>query len=139
MALWHAEHTLDTSAEPAEVWRRLLEVGTWPEWDSGVTWAELDGPFVSGARGRMKLLGEGARTFRLAGVVDNSTFTALVSLFLAEIRHIHGQEPSDLGTRMTHRVEIQGPLSWFYGLTRGRKLREGLAPGLRSLARIASR
>ncbi|BDU76694.1 SRPBCC family protein [Mesoterricola sediminis] len=138
MTLWRAEHTLDTSAEPGEVWRRLSEVSCWSEWEPGVQWAELRGPFASGTQGRLKLRGEGARTFRLARVEDQTTFTALVRLPLAEIRHIHAQAASAMGTRVTHRIEISGPLSWFFGLTRGRRLREGLAPGLRRLARLAS-
>ena len=138
MSTFVAEHTLDTSAEPEEVWRRLAEVATWSEWDAGIAWAELAGPFSSGAQGRMKLRGEGACSFRLAEVEVNASVTALIKLPLAEIRHTHAQEASALGTRVTHRVEITGPLSWLYGLTRGRQLREGLAPGLRSLARMAS-
>jgi hypothetical protein len=139
MVMWHAEHTLDTSAEPEDVWRQLAEVSHWPEWETGVTWAELTGPFRAGSQGRMNVRGEGTRTFQLAKVVANRTFTALVKLPLAEIRHTHDQEASSMGTRMTHRIEIAGPLSWLYGLTRGRKLREGLAPSLRSLARVASK
>lgn len=136
--MWHAEHTLDTSADPAEVWRRLQEVATWPEWDAGVAWAELRGPFAAGAQGRMKLKGEGAVSFRLAQVKTGQGFTALVRLPLAQIRHTHAQEVSAMGTRMTHRVEILGPLAWLYGLTRGKRLRAGLAPSLRSLARAAA-
>ncbi|BDU72636.1 SRPBCC family protein [Mesoterricola silvestris] len=138
MVNWHAEHTLDTSAEPGDVWAKLEEVSAWPQWDTGITWAELSGPFSSGTRGRLEIRGEGRRVFRLARVEERSSFTALVKLPLAEIRHTHAQEACDLGTRMTHRIEITGPLSWFYALTRGRTLREGLAPGMRTLARMAS-
>ncbi|HLO68099.1 MAG TPA: SRPBCC family protein [Holophaga sp.] len=138
MALWEAEHTLDTSAEPHEVWLRLSDVSTWPEWDSGVLWAELRGPFATGTQGRLKLKGEGTRSFRLVRVDAEDTFTATVRLPLAEIRHIHAQTACPVGTRVTHRIEIRGPLAWFFGFTRGRRLREGLAPGLRNLARIAS-
>lgn len=138
MVSWHAEHTLDTSADPEEVWRRLEEVAHWNEWDTGLAWAELSGPFRSGSQGRMGMKGEGTRTFQLAKVEANTSFTALVRLPLAEVRHTHAQEASSMGTRMTHRIEITGPLSWLYALTRGRKLRDGLAPGMRRLATIAS-
>ena len=139
MVMWHAEHTLDTSAEPNEVWRHLADVAAWPDWDAGIAWAELTGPFSAGSEGRLELRGEGRRRFRLASVVANSSFTALVRLPLAVIRHTHDQEPCPLGTRITHRIEITGPLSWFYGFTRGRRLREGLAPSMRTLARVASK
>ncbi|NTV72702.1 MAG: hypothetical protein HGA66_00635 [Holophaga sp.] len=138
MVNWHAEHTLDTSAEPRAVWAKLEEVSAWPQWDTGITFAELSGPFSSGTQGRMMVRGEGSRTFRLAKVEDQASFTALVKLPLAEIHHTHAQEACDLGTRMTHTIKITGLLSWFYALTRGRTLREGLAPGMRTLARMAS-
>lgn len=138
MGLWEAEHTLDTSAEPHEVWHRLSDVGTWPEWDSGVVWARLKGPFAAGTRGRVKLKGDGTRAFRLVKVEAEATFTATVRLLFAEIRHIHVQAASPMGTRVTHRIEIRGLLARFYGFTRGRRLRDALAPGLRNLARLAS-
>ena len=138
MAMWHAEHTLDSSADPRVVWGRLADVSAWPEWEEGVTWAELSGPFVSGTRGRMKVQGEGTRSFQLAKVAECCSFTAQVRLLFAVVSHIHCQEASDLGTKMTHRIEITGLLSWLYGWTRGKKLTAGLAPSLRRLGRLAS-
>ena len=79
-----------------------------------------------------------ARYFLLSAVVAEPGFTALIRVPLAEVRHIHWQETSQIGTRMTHRIEIRGPLSWLYGWSLGRRLREGLAPGMRALARLAS-
>ena len=43
-----------------------------------------------------------------------------------------------MGTRLTHRIEISGPLSWLYGWSLGRRLKEDLAPSMRRLARLAS-
>ena len=138
MFMWHAEHTLDSSADPGAVWRCLAEVATWPDWEEGVTWAELTGPFRPGSLGRMKIRGEGTRQFILAKVVDQATFTAQRRLPFAVVRHTHSQEASELGTKMTHRIEISGLLSWLYGMTQGRTLRNGLAPSLRRLARMAA-
>ena len=39
---------------------------------------------------------------------------------------------------MTHRIEISGPLCWFYAWRLGRRLREDLAPSMRRLARLVS-
>ena len=136
--MWHAEHTLDTTAEPARVWQRVEEVATWPQWDTELAWVKLPGAFSTGAQGTMKALGEGPRPFLLASVVANESFTALMRLPLAQVRHIHSQEASVIGTRMTHRIEIDGPLSWLYGWYRGRRIRDGLAPSMRRLARIAA-
>ena len=136
--MWHTEHTLDTTAEPERVWKRVEEVDTWPQWDTQLAWAKLPGAFSTGAQGTMQPLGQGPRSFLLASVVANESFTALTRLPLAQVRHIHSQEASVIGTRMTHRIEIDGPLSWLYGWYRGRRIRDELAPSMRRLARIAS-
>jgi hypothetical protein len=136
--MWHTQHTLDTSAEPERIWDCLEAVSQWPDWDGGVAWAELAGPFSSGTRGRLKVPGQGTWRFQLSKVDARRSFTALFTLPLAKLRRIHAQEASDMGTRVTQRIEITGPLAWFYGLTRGRRLREGLAPALRTLARQAA-
>ena len=136
--MWHTEHTLDTSAEPERVWQRVEEVASWPQWDTELAWAKLPGAFATGAQGTMKSQGEAPRAFLLASVVEEKCFVALFTLPLAKVRHIHTQEASPIGTRMTHRIEIDGALSWLYGWSRGRRLRDGLAPSMRLLARIAS-
>ncbi len=136
--MWHAEHTLDTTAPPERIWQQIQQVSDWPRWDTGLTWAELPGTFSTGAQGSMKFRSEGPRSFLLATVTVQQSFTALTKLPLAELRHIHHQETSAIGTRLTHRIEIRGPLSWLYGWSLGRRLREDLAPSMRRLARLAS-
>jgi len=136
--MWHAEHTLETTAQPERVWEQLQQVANWPQWDTGLTSAELPGSFAVGAQGTIKFRSEGQKTFLLSAVVAQHGFTALVKLPLAQVRHIHRQETSEMGTRMTQRIEISGPLFWLYALSRGRRLREGLAPSMRLLARLAS-
>ena len=136
--MWVAEHTLETTAPPEQIWALMEKVANWPQWDTGLTWAELPGSFAPGAQGTMKFRSESPRSFLLSAVVAEQGFTALIRFPLAEVRHIHWQETSQIGTRMTHRIEIRGPLSWLYGWSLGRRLREGLAPGMRALARLAS-
>jgi len=136
--MWYAEHTLETSATPERVWREVAEVTLWPEWDEDLAWADLSGPFAPGSRGKMKPRHGGLQTFRLSAVVAQKSVTVFRGLFLGEVRHIHVQEPSAMGTRLTHRVEIAGFLGWLYGWTRGPRMRDRLAPNLRRLARIAA-
>jgi hypothetical protein len=138
MDMWHAEHTLETTAPPERIWAQMQMVANWPQWDTGLSWAELPGSFSAGAQGSMKLSSEEPRAFLLASVSAQHEFTALIRLPLAEVRHIHHQETSAIGTRLTHRIEIRGPLSWFYGMGLGRRLRDDLAPSMRRLARLAS-
>ena len=136
--MWHAEHTLETTARPERIWEQLQEVAAWPRWDTGLAGAELTGAFSAGARGTVSFPGRAARAFQLSAVTAPTDLVALTRLPLAEVRHIHHQEGTPLGTRMTHRIEIHGPLAWLYGWSLGRRLRDGLAPSMRRLARLAS-
>jgi hypothetical protein len=136
--MWHAEHTLETTARPERIWEQLQAVSAWPRWDTGLDGAELAGAFSAGARGTVRPSRSGPRPFQLSTVTAPTELVALTRLPLAEVRHIHHQEGTPLGTRMTHRIEIRGPLAWFYGLGVGRRLRDGLAPSMRRLAQLAS-
>jgi hypothetical protein len=138
IVMWHAEHTLDTTAPPERIWAQMQMVADWPRWDTGLASAELPGAFSAGAQGTVQFRQEAPRPFLLAAVSAQHTFTALIKLPLAEVRHIHLQETSAIGTRLTHRIEISGPLSWLYGWSLGRRFREDLAPSMRRLARLAS-
>jgi hypothetical protein len=136
--MWRSEHTLETTARPQDVWKRLEQVDAWPRWDGDLDWARLPGPFALGAQGSLKDRGGRPRAFRITALETSSQCTVLVRLPFAQVLHTHIQAPCGMGTRMTHRVEIQGPLSWLYGWARRRRLREGLAPGMRMLARMAA-
>lgn len=136
--MWYAEHTLETTARPERIWEQLQEVAAWPQWDTGLDGAELAGAFSAGAHGTVRLPRRGPRAFQLSAVAAPTDLVALTRLPLAEVRHIHHQEGTPMGTRMTHRIEIRGPLAWLYGLSVGRRLRDGLAPSMRRLARLAS-
>jgi hypothetical protein len=138
MDMWQAEHTLETTAPPERIWAKMQTVADWPQWDTGLTWAELAGAFAPGAQGSMRFCRESPRSFLLSDVSAQHGFTALTKLPLAEVRHIHSQETSAMGTRMTHRIEISGPLCWYYAWRLGRRLREDLAPSMRRLARLVS-
>ena len=135
--MWHAEHTLDTTAPPERIWAVMQQVDGWPRWDTGLSRAELPGAFSAGAQGSIQFR-RNTIPFLLSAVSAERGFTALTRLPLAEVRHIHAQETSAIGTRLTHRIEIRGPLSWLYGWSLGRRLRDDLAPSMRRLARLAS-
>jgi hypothetical protein len=50
-------HTVRVRATPEAVWKKLSDVATWADWDTGMKWAEVPGPFVAGASGRFKPVG----------------------------------------------------------------------------------
>src|SRR3954469_14285096 len=51
------EHTVTTTASPAEVWALWSDVGSWHCWDPAVERVAMEGHFAEGAAGTMTLSG----------------------------------------------------------------------------------
>lgn len=136
--MWHTEHTLETSASPDQVWGRVAAVATWPEWNADLEAAKLLGSFVPDGRISLKGRDQGTTVFRIATVDKGRGYTLEARLLFADLRLSHRQEACALGTRISQRIELSGPLGWLHVWIRGRRLRGGLAPSVRTLARLAA-
>lgn len=137
--MWHAEHTLETSASPEALWRRLAEVERWPEWDGELEWAKLQGPLRVGASITVKHRGGDRQTFRLIRVEQGTLLEGGRKGLLMDLKVLHRLEPCELGTRLTRRVTITGLLSGLAHLLWARRYRNEVAESARKLAREASR
>jgi len=136
--MWHAEHTLQTTTEPEAIWRSWTEVSRWPEWDEGLEWARIDGPLAVGSLCTLKHQNWGTMVFRVVAMQEGKGFTCARHGFLADLTIQHHCEPSEMGSRVTQRVEARGFLAWWLHITLGRRLRESLPKAVRKLARVAA-
>ncbi|MDQ6771920.1 MAG: SRPBCC family protein [Candidatus Dormibacteraeota bacterium] len=109
--MYEFEHSLETAASPAAIYRLYSDVTAWPRWDAGVTQVELDGPFAPGATGMLTPAGQEALPFRMLEVVENEGFVDETEIpGTANLRFEHRLEPlAGGGTRITHRVVVTGP------------------------------
>src|SRR5215475_10704457 len=46
--MWSAEHSVETSAAPEQIWRLWADVPGWPEWNGDIEEIELIGGFAAG-------------------------------------------------------------------------------------------
>ncbi len=137
--MWHAEHTLETTAPPEAIWRCWADPATWTDWDAGLDWVRMAGPLKPGNGGTLKRQGASSLVFTIAQVEEGRSFTLVARRAFSSLCLVHRLEPSPLGTRVTHRLEVKGPMAWWYHLTQGRRFRESLPPAVRMLARMAHR
>ena len=137
--MWHTEHTLETTTEPEAIWRCYEDVDGWPDWDEGLEWARLLGPLKVGSAGSLKRKGSLRERFKVVEVNEGRGFTCIGRKLLTRLRLVHRVEPSNLGSRVTHRLEVRGPKAWWLRLTMARRIRQTLAPAVRKLARIAGK
>jgi hypothetical protein len=137
--MWYTEHTLETTTEPEAIWLRYKDVDGWPDWNEGLEWARLLGPLQAGSAGSLKRKGGIRQRFTVVDVQEGRGFTCIGKNLLINMRLEHQVEPSKLGSRVTHRIEVKGLLAWWLRLTSARHLRKTLAPSVRKLARIADK
>ncbi len=133
-------HSAESAARPHAVWRRYVDVERWPEWSrNGVQWSRLDGPFEVGAKGKSKAPGLPAATFRLVAVEPDARFVSEVRMPGGRLRLEHVVEPNEHGSRITHRVEVGGPLAAVYARIIGKTTDEALVDGVDRLAALAAK
>lgn len=108
--MWEAEHSIETSATPREVWDLWVDVAGWPAWNADIEEIELVGAFAAGSTIRMTPIGQEPIELRIAEAVEPELFVDEADLGQIVVRTIHRAEQSDGGrTRVTYRMEITGP------------------------------
>ena len=108
--MWAAEHSIETSAAPDQIWRLWADVDGWPEWNGDIERIELMGPFAVGSRIVMTPIGEEPVELRIAEAVEPELFVDEAELGEVVVRTVHRVERLDgERARVTYRMEITGP------------------------------
>lgn len=134
------EHTVDVAATPAQIWARYVEVATWTEWDEGLDEVTLDGPFAVGSRGTLRPSGQEALPFTLTWMAENEGFgdeTEIPGKMVLRFLHRLAPLPGG-GTRVTHRLEIEGPAAAEIGPHLGPEISSGFPQTIATLGAVAA-
>lgn len=109
--MWTKEYSGETTATPAEVFALLADPATWPEWNAGVARVEMTGPFKEGARAVMVFPDGAALPFVITWVEVDQGFADETPVPDAGVtlRVRHKLQPTATGTRITYRVQADGP------------------------------
>ncbi len=133
--MWEFEHTIETNASTEAVWNLYSDVSTWPSWDEGIEAVTLQGPFEPGTEGVLTPAGQGPLPFRMVEATPGRGFVDETEVQGAVLRFIHRLFPLDGGgTRITHRVEIDGPGADDMGPQMGPQITAGIPQTMESLA-----
>lgn len=136
-AAWSTEASAVTAATPENVWALYEQVSAWKSWDHEVESSQLDGPFQAGTAGVLKPKGGPTSKFLLTSVEPARRFSDVTRLPLARLSFEHTLTPIPGGTRIHHRVTIDGPLAFLFSRVIGRKIAAGLPHAVQSLAQAA--
>jgi hypothetical protein len=114
-------------------------VASWTEWDEGIEKVTLDGPFTVGATGTMTPVEQDPLPFTITEAVPEQGFTdetvipdAVTLRFVHRLAALPGG-----GTRITHRLEIDGPAAGRMGPELGPQITEDFPDAVRALANAA--
>ena len=108
--MWTHEHAGETAAPPEAVWRVLSDIDDWASWDTSMEDVRLQGPLAVGSEVVMTPIGQDPITSRITDVRENARYADETSFEGVLLRFSHTLEPrADGGTRVVHRLEIDGP------------------------------
>ncbi|MFC4465310.1 SRPBCC family protein [Streptomyces xiangluensis] len=138
--MWEFEHTIEAAdITPAQVWARYADIASWTEWDEGIEKVTLDGPFTTGSTGTMTPAGQDPLPFTITEAVEGEGFTdetvipdAVTLRFIHRLAALPGG-----GTKVTHRLEIDGPAAEQMGPELGPQITEDFPEAMQSLVQAA--
>lgn len=133
----HFSHTVETRASSETIWRIWTDIPNWNIWDDGLKTAELNGPFATGATGRL-VPDKGPKTrFSVTEVVPGQSYTFRTALPLGAIYVKRFLSSQNDRTTFTHEVWFTGLTKGIFGRSLGRRYREILPEVMTSIKRIA--
>jgi hypothetical protein len=136
-AMWEYEHTVETTASPETIWGHYADVANWGTWDASVQKIEMHGPFAEGTDITLRPAGQDPVTFKIAELRDRELFVDEAALPGATLRFIHRLAPTAAGTRITHRVEIDGPAAGEFGPGLGPAVTADIPEAMAGLVKLA--
>src|SRR5262249_27466593 len=108
--MWAAEHSIETSALPEQIWRLWADVGGWPEWNGDIERIELDSSFAPGERIVMTPIGQDPIELRIVEAVEPAFFVDEADFGDILVRTMHRVEQvANERSRVIYRMEIDGP------------------------------
>jgi uncharacterized protein YndB with AHSA1/START domain len=108
--MWAKEYSLETGAQPEQIWRLWTDVAGWPAWNGDIERIELIGPFAAGSTILMTPIGEEPVELRIADAREPELFVDEADLGEIVVRTTHRVQQIDSArARVTYRMEITGP------------------------------
>jgi hypothetical protein len=131
------EHSAESATPPAGIWERYTDVEQWHEWSKGVEESRLEGDFEVGSKGTTKAPNLPKIGFELIEVEPERRFVSKAKLPGGTLAFEHMIEPTNGGTRITHRATLAGPLNFFWNPLIGRIVKRELPASVERLADLA--
>jgi carbon monoxide dehydrogenase subunit G len=127
-----------TAAAPQRVWSIWSDPNNWSRWNSGIQSAEVDGPIVDGAKGKMTTNRGTTHDVTFSNVVEGRGFSMTMNgpplttfTFSCQVA------PEGAGSKISQDVAMAGLLGPLFGAMMGNEMAQHFVPVLDDLARTA--
>jgi hypothetical protein len=134
--MWKSEHTQTAIATPEALWKRWTDVANWPEQDSSLESAGINGPFAVGSVITLKPKGSPTVKVKLIEVTPLQSFSSTGSLPLAKLQFDHKANTTTQGIEFTQSVTISGPLAGLFSNLMGKTMGQNLKARMVKLAAL---
>ena len=140
MSRWETTASLDSDLAPSAIWEQAYAPAeAWPEWNSELKAAELDGPLRLGARAKIVFRTGLRLRFEVVEFEEGRLFTDESRLPGARMGHRHLVEPVGEGCRLTNTIYIEGPLAPLWRRILGPAAARTLPDAQRAVVTLADR
>lgn len=135
--MWETEAKSLTTAPKERVWKLWSQVSDWNRWDNEVEKSEIFGTFAVGTKGSLKPVGGPKTSFEIIACQHLSTFTDRSFLPLCSIDFIHTLTETEHGLEVSHKVVMQGAMTWLFSRVIGKNIAHGLPGAVKKLVELA--
>ena len=111
--MWQSQYEITTDLTPVALYRAIADINTWSKWDSGLEYTHLEGPAKPGAPFVLKPRG-GPKVKMTIDELRPHVLVDTAHLLGAKMRTTHEYKASGGRTTIHFRVEVWGPLGFFW-------------------------
>jgi hypothetical protein len=135
-SMWEIAHFVETDATREFTWAFMSNVANWNDPPARF---QIDGPFVTGARGTTQMPDQPPQQWQLVDVTAMESYTVEFPLDRAVLSFTWTFHPLSDRTRLTQRVSLRGANAAAYLATVQQTFSANLAPGMERIAAAIDR
>lgn len=137
--MWTHEHTAETPLAREAIWKVLADIDNWARWDTSMESVALLGPFAVGSQLSMTPIGQDAIVSTITEIAENERYADETEFNGLTLRFSHTLAALPAGgTRVVHRLEIDGPGADAAGPQVGPMITEDFPEAMEGLLRCAA-
>lgn len=131
------EHSIISAAKPETIFAIYAKVDQWNSWDSDTKSSSLVDGLSLGSKGILTPTKGKAVPMEVTALIPNQAFTVTSVIPLFKMVFVHELTVLEQGTKITHRVQFSGVLSFLLGRVIGKQVDLGLPITLQRLKSLA--